>query len=116
MEDCVGHGRQRPAVRELRDLEHVDAPPDCENGGDAFALGFIEAPLKVVKVKAKLFLMWGDNPVPGVVEVRLAKGCTYMMSGILWELGRTGKVGDTVGVLQRLVPNPLDRAHHLHHH
>ena len=38
------------------------------------------------------------------------------MSGILWELGRTGKVGDTVGVLQRLVPNPLDRAHHLHHH
>ena len=75
MEDCVRHGRQRPAVRELRDLEHVDAPPDCENGGDAFALGFIEAPLKVVKVKAKLFLMWGDNPVPGVVEVRLAKGC-----------------------------------------
>ena len=66
MEDCVGHGRQRPAVRELRDLEHVDAPPEyCETGGDAFALGFIEAPLKVVKVKAKLFLMWGDNPVPG---------------------------------------------------
>ena len=66
MEDCVRHRRQRPAVRELRDLEHVDAPPDYgETVTDAFALGFSEAPLEVVKVKAKLFLMWCDDPVPG---------------------------------------------------
>ena len=35
MEDCVRHRRQRSAVGELRDLEHVDAPPDA---GDAFGL------------------------------------------------------------------------------
>ena len=32
---------------------------------------------------------------------------------LLWKLGRTGKAGDTVGVLQWLVSNSLDRAHHL---
>ena len=37
------------------------------------------------------------------------------MMMILWKLCRTGKAGDTVGVLQRLVSDALDRAHHLHH-
>ena len=35
------------------------------------------------------------------------------MTEILWKVGRTGKAGDTVGVLQRLVSNTFDRAHHL---
>ena len=70
MEDCVGYGRQRPAVRELRDLEDIDPPPDNgETVGDAFDLGFSESPLEVVKVKAKLLLMWGDHPVPGQFNV-----------------------------------------------
>ena len=42
-----------------------------------------------------------------------------MMMGmmmILWKLCRTGKAGDTVGVLERFVSNTLDRAHHLNIH
>ena len=35
------------------------------------------------------------------------------MMMILWKLCRTGKAGDTVGVLERFVSNTLDRAHHL---
>ena len=35
------------------------------------------------------------------------------MMMILWKLCRTGQAGDTVRVLERLVSNTLDRAHHL---
>ena len=36
MEDCVRHRRQRPAARELRDLEHVDSPPYNQLVSEAF--------------------------------------------------------------------------------
>ena len=64
-------------------------------------------------MKAKLFLVWRDHPVPADSSLCSCEDWSEVEMSLLWKLGRTGKAGDTVGVLQWLVSNSLDRAHHL---